>query len=381
MKQCKRLVYVSGLCLLFSVMAGCGEQEAQEGTAQTDPAHFYEEVRDDILIDADVIWPEGDYIPRVYEAEPIIITKEDINKFIEFCDDGVARVTMDKRVGTANAYYVETDKGGEVICNTFTNVEEPGSAFSYCLDEDMPYSDVVTGYGGLQKSSYVEEDNTFLYDQPKDFAFATAKEAEAIVREALKAINLDHLILERTLYLDHEVMQRYQQENLEDITELHEKMEAPYAVKDWTEADDCYQFMFSYDVDGIPTIVSDRVTPTFTITPAGATFRYTEKGIIRASVGDFWKLAETVEEPEKIISATEAMETVKEKLESVYSGQVREVQEIALRYAPMQDKNRWLLSPVWEVLVCEKDVPLIYAGITSDEYSYILVDALTGEEL
>ena len=85
------------------------------------------------------------------------------------------------------------------------------------------------------------------------------------------------------------------------------------------------------------------------------------------------------ETPERIIPAAEALEVVKEKISGVIMTEDRVVSRVSLRYQYMQDRDRWVLRPVWEVTVIRMDV--MDYGFPYDEYSYTLVDAVTGKEI
>ena len=62
------------------VLAGCASNSIDPVT--TDPTHFYEEVREDFLIDAEVISFPGGGTVTVYEATPRTLTQEQINNFL-----------------------------------------------------------------------------------------------------------------------------------------------------------------------------------------------------------------------------------------------------------------------------------------------------------
>ena len=63
------------------------EQREQTETAsvpQTDPTHFYEEVQEDLLIDAEVKGTASGAKPKVYLGEMKVFTKEEIDDFLEW---------------------------------------------------------------------------------------------------------------------------------------------------------------------------------------------------------------------------------------------------------------------------------------------------------
>lgn len=78
----------------------------------------------------------------------------------------------------------------------------------------------------------------------------------------------------------------------------------------------------------------------------------------------------------QIVSAEAALEAAKEKYSYDLNMQDKKIEEIRLMYKYSQNRNQWLLRPVWTVRIS-------YTVEHSDEryYSFMYIDALTGKEL
>ena len=68
-------------------------------------------------------------------------------------------------------------------------------------------------------------------------------------------------------------------------------------------------------------------------------------------------------------------EQVQERLENTISSQMRTVERVELIYLCKQDGDRWLLRPVWEISVWQSG-----SNDYEQKYTYIRIDAITGEE-
>lgn len=102
---------------------------------------------------------------------------------------------------------------------------------------------------------------------------------------------------------------------------------------------------------------------------------YISQGIIGLNITWPWNACEIAETPDRTLSATEALQGVRERLENTISSQIRTVERVEMIYICKQDGDRWLLRPVWEVSVWQPS-----SNGYGNEYTYIRVDAITGEE-
>ena len=80
------------------------EQTEMASVPQTDPTHFYEEVQEDLLIDAEVKGTASGAKPKVYLGEMKVFTKEEIDDFLAWNGDAVSEVTQDGLQGNEMVY-------------------------------------------------------------------------------------------------------------------------------------------------------------------------------------------------------------------------------------------------------------------------------------
>ena len=382
MQYVRKIILIALAASLISGLSACGEQ-AEVSTAEPDPTYFYEEVREDILIDADVIRPGGDTVPRIYVAERITFSEEKVVAFLSALGDGVETVTYDATVDGVRTYYADTKAGCEIAFSTSPDVETLNDCFAfYDLAYDYYYDAVLRSHSRSKESNTVEPDNSYLYIEPREFSFGSVEQAEEQVRKVLATLGLHDLILEEILYMDHNTMAEEELRGAEIYNSIYGGYGETYKFKDsWTEVDDCYFFQFCTGIDGIATVKSLQSSPLLFIQPGYIQVYYNASGIVKLIAGYLWEATVVIEDSAAIVSATEAMDVIREKLNSVYYGHDVQVMEIALRYQVIQNYNAWKLSPVWEVLMCEKGVTGQWSGDTHDAYSYILIDAVTGEEM
>lgn len=417
----KLLLAVLAVLLVFGASA-CGEQGPkpsqetqgtnptnisegmQEETEQTDPTHFYEEVQEGLVIDADVERPDLDFVPKVYEIELAVVSREQLDAFLAERGEKIETVEYDetnKKEGMSD-FGCLTDKGSYVSLHSHISELYMGCSLYYSTPSNDWYdSDYVFRYTydeaalsgwekyGAEYGNFGNSSVRFL--EPKEFSFATAAEAEASVRQTLKELGMEDLILDQTFYLDHETMAQVEADTMAWVAEANaegivigkpdeEGKQREYTPKEsWTEEDDCYTFVYRGGADGMPMTRGGLRRETAFYSPTEVIVRVGTEGICLLQASQVWRVKEPVEEPEEIIPAGQALEVVKEKISDVVVEEDRGISRVALGYQYMQDGDRWVMRPVWEVTVVRKDIPV--PPITYDEYSYILIDAVTGKEI
>lgn len=379
------------LCLSFaaSLMAcqkpGVPEeqtgQEAEEFARQTEPDHFYEEVEEGLLVDAAVDRPEGNVTPKIYMARRPDFSKESLYAFLDYIGDPVEEVRVDFTEDQVYNFDGVCASGGHAIALVGLSAEYSGGSISYNrLDADRWYSAMLCEGDTRQ---YVDptgsDDNTNLFSEPQDFSFATEEEALAAVKKALALLDVDvgSLELQRTLYLSHEALAIAERSQL--VQEKNGVKGEEIVKEAWTEDDDGYMFTFNCGQDGIPMLESGWYGQTEQYVPVTIWVRYNRQGITNLVLQGALNFEEVVEEPPSIVPASEALALAKEITQSVVSSYDRVIDGISLRYYSRQDGDRWLLTPCWEVAVCQKGVKLS-EDVVSDVYTYIVIDALTGVE-
>lgn len=348
-------------------------------TVPTDPNHVYEQVQENLLIDAEIIAPPDGVTPKVYVGEMKTFTKEEIDAFLAWNGDGIAEVTRDDTQDKGHAYAGNCQSGSTFALEYSLNNLYP-SIFSYVnYDLNKRYSCYQ-----IYTTQFMYEQDTSLYiadlfAEPVDLSFATAVEAETQVREGLATLNLGELKLNRTLYISHDRMAQ--------AGEILQGDEWSYEFKgttvtypqwdDWDEGDDCYMFEFFSAADGVPMTYRDWSSSAVSYSPNSIVVWYTKDGIIELNILHPWIFGQVAESPESIISAGEALAVAKAKYANIISSQNRIIESVNLAYVYRQDGGGWLLRPVWEVKIRLKATDTV----PFDTFQYVGVDAITGEEL
>lgn len=386
----KKRAVALGLALMLA-LPGCQEPDGEEGiqketeasgplqeAVSMDPTHIFEEVREDLLIDAEISGPPAGVVPKVYEGHYKVFSREEIDAFLGVIGDGVASIDVDQ-VTDQEHMYGGTCTSGATFSQVYDKTgENPNAIFSYSKKDSRRYFEypIYINQGDYDGNS--ERRLAYLFEKEEDFPFATAREAEEAVRAALAALGLEDLVLNRTLYLGHnQLIQAGEVLQSEGWGSSVGKGGAAYSlVDDWSEQDDCYMFEFFTSIDGVPMTYHSWKKETVSYCGNGVTVWYNAKGIVSLEVAFPWVSDEVAEEPKCILSAEEALEVARGKLIYVVTEQETVLNQVSLQYFYIQDKNRWLLRPVWEISVQRP-------SMWGDGYvlDYVLVDAVTGEEI
>lgn len=324
--------------------------------------------------------PSADWKPAVYWAEPLHFSEEAIKSFIEANGDSIVSDQEDE-----SAYRIFysgiTENGSEFIRQENTE-GHPYRVFQYWNEEKDKYYSSYNIYVREQAyNMYVQDNIKQLFTEKKDFSFASASQAEKIVRNMLESLGLSDLILLRTLYLDHEAMSKLgtilsTDEQFASIKgELTENN--GYPIKEnWSDADDCYQFGFLINVNSVPLTYRNTTRDTGTYCGSEVTVRFSKDGIISLNVWTPWTIKEIAYTDVESVSAQDALEKAKDKLGQVLTYQDLVFEKVNLEYRYRQVKNSWQLHPVWVVTASHK-----MEYMEGRNFEYVYIDALTGEEL
>ena len=383
---------LTGLLLLcFAVLlGGCTSDSVNQGTFQhddnpiiqatdnataettepNDPNRIYKKVREDFLIDADIVdFPSNDGV-KVFEAIPKHLSQEEINKFLTAKGDTATEWEMITCTGT-------TAHGGEFQLRH--GVALTSSTLYYKNTMHRRWGDCSIYYGQRGDDDVPNHTYAYLFTEPKDFSFATAEEAEEEVRDILRThMGLEDLLLNRTLYIDHKILANELTTILQDeeVQAMDKTGHIP-VYYDWSEADDGYIFEFFPTVDGAPMFYPNMVTDTMAYLGSSVQVWYQESGIVYLSIdSSMWSIGNVVETASTPLSPQDAMSIAQVRLENTMAYSETEVYKVSGEYIHVQDRNRILLRPVW----------VVYAKSTSS-YSgniytqYVVIDAITGDEI
>lgn len=353
---------------------------SREEAAATDPTHIYGEVKEDFLIDAEVSGPPAGVVPKVYRGHYKTFSKEEIDTFLNLVEDGIAEVLVDG-IERKDYYYSGTcTSGGKFAAQANADGTTTTANFSYIREENK-FFEYPIYYGQEDYDSCKSDRLAHLFEEPTDLACGSAAEAEGAVREALAALGLPDVVLNRTLYISHdrmaeadELMQTEEWGGVVKGEEISQFQEGT-----WTEADDCYLFEFFSGVEGIPMTYQSWKRETTTYCGNEILVWYDAGGVLSLQVEYPWVADEVAEEPETAVSAEEALQVVQNKIGNVITGQNQELQSLSLRYLYRQDGDTWLLIPIWEAAIYQ--TPKDPNSWMIPSCTYVTIDAITGKEI
>ncbi|HIT33989.1 MAG TPA: hypothetical protein IAC31_05110, partial [Candidatus Faecousia intestinigallinarum] len=299
-----------------------------------DSGHVYEEVSENLIIDADVIAPEDGVHPKVYSGYQPVFTREQLEAFAEALGQKVASV--DEGRDWVDAPYIH------IFC-------ESGATLGYASMEEYPYGELgfdnraaMEPYSGypiyLDLRDYWSNRQwrfSDLFFEPAELHFGTAAEAEAEIRGIFATLGLD-LALRETLYLSKDRLA----EMSVALTEHPEMVDSDVSIpepKEWPEEQECYIFEFACAVDGFPMSMASWTGETYVHNASTMVVWYNEHGIFKFGYMGFWIPEEVLEEPRETVSAGEALAKAKEKLSNLLDGQKREIFQVNLEYDYIPD--------------------------------------------
>lgn len=385
------------LALLIFLLAGCGPEGTVSDHRQTtgvtnatgpsDPSHIYEEVSDKITIDAVLEYPEPDWVPAVYEASHPVLNRETVDRFLAAVGDSVAEVTTDEYLDelcTWN-FFANTEKNGLVGLNYRVGSQDVTNyTFNYSVTGISKwYNHVLCYYNKYDRAEYPDYSNAEKFMEPKDFAFATAEEAEAQVRALLELLGIHNPILTETLYLDHETLAVEEKSEVANA-KMTGKGGEPEYKPEWTEADDAYHFYYLVGHEGIPVVHGLDSGRSYRYFYTGIRVIYNRDGVVYLQISNPWAFGQQVETAESILTPQEAVEEAREILSLTQVPHRRVVKEVSLRYYYKQEGEKVYLRPCWFVAVLGLQVQDMFQGQNLNEpydrYEYIVLDAITGQE-
>lgn len=369
----KGISFIVALCILILCTACVNRNEEKNYTERpSDAAIAQRESNEDGTITVET---RSDNV-GIYEAELQRFTDEDINRFLSYCGDGI--VDSQENIGSTSVRYEGVTNSGKQFLRIESTGYLPHVVFQYM---DQKKFDTYSAYpiysGEEQYENNTEYSVGWMFAEAKDFSFATAKEAEDSVRAALSTLGISDLILLRTLYIDHNIMEAAGKKLATEPQYAPIEENNGYPIReDWSSADDAYMFSFGISVNGTPLSTRFEVRDTATYIGSQIIVWYSADGIDCLSIDMPWKVGRQVQVDTGVISPQVAVDVAKAKMEGILTIQNPSYSSACLEYQYRQDNNRWILFPVWTVKVTYQ---FIYDS--SEAYKYISVNALTGEEL
>ena len=396
-KSRRRMTCLSITVTLIYILSGCAAKETRLEHS-VDDASLFDNLPEGLSIDESMELPEVNAIPAIYEVALAAPTQDGIEAFLNEVGDPARKINVSDCDGSQQIS-AETSNGTFMLNRNFSQ-KYTGFSFYYDTEMDSWYkSEYVLNYydtngedNAHRSGNKVFFHNADRYQEPKEFAFASVESAEETVRQKLELLDIHNLLLSRVLFLDHSIMAQVENETnaaaqaaLENGEEIFPKgPDGEYLVGElkgqWTEADDCYMFVFTGGTDGIPTARCEKMDKTTFFVPTTVIVRINASGITYINTINPWNVIEQVQQPDEILSAQQALVRGKEIVQDILVKEDQVITRLSLRYYNVQDGQRWLFTPVWEITVCRKDV-VDYYPEPKDLYYYVLIDAITGDEI
>lgn len=381
----KKLHQITALLGIVICLTGCASEKTEKEPWKRDgssPTRSSESVNENIQADPEVVGYPTDGLVGVYRGELIQFYMEDLERFLESIDDSV----LEHEYIVNEISCSEIDEGTCASGAEYSVVRHTeaflDSVLYYDNKEACRYYHAYAVYYGewnFGKNSYSPGDAMFLAH--KDFAFATAEEAEQAVRDALDTLGLGKLVRNRILCVDHEGMRELGKRLSTD--EMFAPMKGEpvenngYPVKeDWSEADDCYIFSFGTGVEATAMSYHFEDRETYNYIPCEIIVVYGAEGILFLRIDSPWRVGACIQEPQKLIPPEEILSEVEILYQNTLTYEGVSIEKIQLEYQYLQKKDTYELFPVWRVTISRND-PYGHAPI----YEYTQYHALTGDEL
>lgn len=394
------------LAIFLLILSGCGgdvdyteaptvEGETQDGFANNEefPKHIDTVISDKVTVDADVIVPEGVDFSNMntYNAEACLYKESDPMELFEIKDNRVLELYYEANESDYDD--CPEDFKFEVKRYLIYNADnrDAGNMYNGSLSwggDEFFYHDFTESQCKTRYFDYlgITQESADEVDCGKDFGFMTREEAKAKAENIISSVtNFDYNIT-HVLSVEKETL---------DL--LNEKWDytSPYETKD------SYLIYYTYTVDGIDFPYVNSVTDATSELPLKyltcAFVWITEDGVISYTLPTVefdMKLNSVATQGNKIIGPEEALEKVKESIDSMCSLFDAEVFKISLNYVPykkgrtLRENKNYEIRPVWkiyvrtvgndDIVISEKPLPLD-GNLTETEIIDWTVDAVTGE--
>lgn len=382
MKRSKRVLCLIAALLGLSVwLVGCAVQA--EAATEKAPQRFEETIDKEFRVDAPVLQYPKDGMAGMYEGMPQRFSQEQIDAFLAALGTSCTNTT-EKTDASNTRIYKGTCENGASFSVERPNSDHPHYAFLY--GDRSKYRQYYDYPIYTREESFITNQKYtvgWMFTEPKDFAFATAAEAEQDIRNTLKKLGITDLELLRTLYVDHETQEAAMKRVIgnPDYAPIGDfQPHNGYPVRDdWSEDNDAYVFSFGFSVHGVPMSYRYGVMGDDEFyCGSEIVVWYNKDGIVFLHLEMPWEVTEEVQPPVPVISAQKALDAAKKKFSTSSFDYCRDkcIEEIRLEYQYTKEAGRWLLKPVWSVAMSYTD-DAFYVRY----YQFMNIDALTGKEL
>lgn len=361
-------------------------EETSQISDAPQPSHITREVNEYFRIDADIDAPARTV--AIYRAELPELGTEQVDRFMTVMGD---QLTEPEDYTSDSVWHViegATEKGGSFIArNTVNtaNLMQYGLSYSPPYDPDtvFPYDICVVSESLLDpccQQARREQCNVELYTQPRPLSCGTEEDARQAISDALDAMDISlEVEYNYILYLDHKTMNEAYNSDVVRNEYIRTGRELP-PMEPLTEADDRLYLNFFFRLDGIRISSQTIGNTTEAFFGAYGSSYFTQDGLENFYFMNPFHPAEVLDEVD-VISPEEACDIAEEMLGSLVDGRST-LMRAALEYYPTQDRDRWILKPIWTFTVwTEHPEQVLNDGSVFGLMSYYHIDAVTGEEI
>lgn len=391
----KRIYILSVLAMMFLVSCAPTELdstvkgdvesviEALNAEKPSDiPKTVQTEVTEAVSVDADIRLGEiSEY--KVFEqyVKRKDYTQEEAIQLVQKLLDYIGKSDAIKQLDIINEGIVYED-GTPLILNCVSldnDFESVGVSINGISYDTVEWFKIASGPFSLDFQPVTNREN---YRTGMEMSIGSVEEYEKKARELVSEMGVE--INEDVICysLDEETMRKEREEGEGMSDEYYEKVGVS---TDFEKKDEAYCFSFFPSLNGIPYYyysINKALTNTECIFGSKCTVCYNAEGLIFYETGDmFVPVRKGIEQ--NILKPGEILEKQIERLKSLSSAGDIEIQEIALQYLPILEKDtgEYHVIPVWTVAYVQE---VTYQGATSytlNESCVTVFDAVTGDVL
>lgn len=356
---------------VLSSQSGAASSSAVLSVSES--THIKKELATNLSVDADVI------MPKTGTGKADVLTA----KFHSVDTDALLQKFFSGK--TVKSHDEEDGDIYQAADGSFLN---NSSGSFYFHDSEGPTID----YAFFMDSENIMDYNADKFSTTSDLPFESRKSVAEKIKKFLASFGVDAGENYTGYSLDHQTLKTQQDEYVrrekadEGSTKSFEsdiKAGRIKLQKEWSEDDDCYFFVFSPEINGMPITRKIHGSPDNGTSVAGTdiTVLYTKKGIMSLSANYLYEITGTETKDTKLIGADQVVDAIEEKYGSMILTDKTVITKINLNYIPvLADKSRknFKLTPAWEVTVSQS----YKKGDKSRSWdSTVFFDAETGKEI
>ncbi len=379
MKSSSRLMYFTILCLVIAgLLAGCMDANLLPDINLENGNHVQERFDDGLEINLIIDYPDKS-VPHIYRTGLPRLDNEVAQAFLSAIGDHSMEILHDTIEDGWHNVALRTEKGAYFAYNrSEKDIDLPGYVLSYSTPMYSDYSLAFLNYSSGRETSPL--DNSTLYQENREFTFCSSQEAQRHAEAILNSLGLRDIVLEETLYLDHEVMSDYLR--TPEAAEAIEVYGAQVLAETGYDASyDAYFFRFTLSRDGVLATAHTIEMATSFVGATDITIIINASGPISVNVGMPWLFYEVEQTPNALASPETVLREVIDQEMDTLTDLPRTIDGLRLEYIPIQAGDHWIRTPAWIVSVLYEGAIVLSETERSDEHRFYMFDAVSGERI